>query len=91
VKRDLTLKSSVIENMQPNYAGTALWAKGLRRRIERQMLILNMAHFLPATGIGDEARIQYKQTSHALDEFMRKCFNEWTFSLDNVCFLLTFI
>lgn len=48
------------------------------------MLILNMAHFLPSAGVGDEARVQYKQTAHALDEFMRKCFNEWTFSLENV-------
>jgi hypothetical protein len=48
------------------------------------MLVLNMAHFLPSAGVGDEARVQYKQTSHALDEFMRKCFNEWTFSLENV-------
>lgn len=48
------------------------------------MLILNMAHFLPSAGIGDEARVQYKQTTHALEEFMRKCFNEWTFSLENV-------
>lgn len=48
------------------------------------MLILNLAHFLPAGSFGDEARTQYKQTNHALDEFMRKCFNEWTFNLDNV-------
>jgi hypothetical protein len=48
------------------------------------MVILNMAHFLPAGSFGDEARTQFKQTMHALDEFMRKCFNEWTFNLDNV-------
>ena len=48
------------------------------------MLILNMAHFLPAAGVGDEARVQYKQTFRALDEFMRKYYNEWTFTLDNV-------
>ena len=43
-----------------------------------------MAHFLPAAGVGDEARVQYKQTFRALDEFMRKYYNEWTFTLDNV-------
>ena len=48
------------------------------------MLILNMAHFLPASGVGEEARVQYKQTCHALDEFMRKCMNEWTYTLENV-------
>jgi hypothetical protein len=48
------------------------------------MLILNMAHFLPSAGIGEEARLQYKHTCHALDEFMRKCQNEWSYTLDNV-------
>lgn len=84
VKRDITSKNVVLENMHPDYAGAAMWARGLKRRIEKQMLILNMAHFLPSAGVGDEARVQYKQTAHALDEFMRKCFNEWTFSLENV-------
>lgn len=84
VKREITAKNVVLDQMHPYYSGAALWAKGLKRRIEKQMLVLNMAHFLPAAGIGDEARVQFKQTSHALDEFMRKCFNEWTFSLESV-------
>ena len=88
VKREITAKSVVLDQMHPYYAGAAVWARGLKRRIERQMLILNMAHFLPAAGIGDEARVQFKQTIHALDEFMRKCFNEWTFSLENVTYIL---
>ena len=49
-----------------------------------------MAHFLPAAGVGDEARVQYKQTFRALDEFMRKCYNEWTFTLDNVIKISSF-
>lgn len=48
------------------------------------MTLLNMAHFLPSTGVGDESRTQYKQTCHALDEFIRTCFTSWTCSLDNV-------
>ena len=84
IKREVTARATIIEFMHPYYAGSALWAKGLRRRIERQMLVLNMAsHFLPSAGVGEEARVQYKQTSHALDEFMRKCLNEWTYTLDN--------
>jgi dynein heavy chain, axonemal len=83
IKREITLKNAIIDRMHPNFAGAAVWASGSRGRIERQMLILNMAHFLPAGSIGDEARVQYKQTIHALDEYKRKCFNEWTFTLDN--------
>jgi hypothetical protein len=43
-----------------------------------------MAHFMPSAGVGEEARLQYKHTCHALDEFMRKCQNEWSYTLDNV-------
>lgn len=35
VKRDITSKSVILDRMHPHYAGAALWAKGLRRRIER--------------------------------------------------------
>ncbi len=87
VKREITSRAVVLDRTHPYFAGAAMWAKGLRRRIERQMLMLNMAHFLPSAGIGDESRTQFKQTTHALDEFMRKCFSEWAFSLENVRFL----
>lgn len=83
VKREITSRSIVLNAMHPDYAGAGLWARGLKRRIEKEMTILNMAHFLPSTGVGDESRTQYKQTYHALDEFIRKCFTEWTCSLDN--------
>jgi dynein heavy chain len=83
IKREVTSRSVVVDQMHPYYAGSALWAKGLKRRIEHQMLILNMAHFLPSGGVGEEARVQFKQTLHALDEFMRKCQNEWTYTLEN--------
>ena len=35
VKRELTAKTVVLGRMHPQYAGAALWAKGLRRRIEK--------------------------------------------------------
>ena len=35
VKRDITSRNAIIDQMHPNYAGAALWAKGLKRRIER--------------------------------------------------------
>jgi len=68
VKREITSRSIVLSPMHPDHAGAALWARGLKRRIEKQMTVLNMAHFLPSTGVGDESRVQYKQTYHALDD-----------------------
>lgn len=35
VKRDITAKSVILDRMHPQYAGAALWAKGLKRRIEK--------------------------------------------------------
>jgi dynein heavy chain len=37
VKRELTAKSAVLGRMHPQYAGAALWAKGLKRRIEKYL------------------------------------------------------
>ncbi len=35
VKREITSKNAIIDQMHPQYAGAALWAKGLKRRIEK--------------------------------------------------------
>ena len=35
VKREITSRSATIDRMHPQYAGAALWAKGLKRRIEK--------------------------------------------------------
>ena len=35
VKREITSRAIVLDHMHPQYAGAALWAKGLKRRIER--------------------------------------------------------
>lgn len=35
VKREITAKSIVLDRMHPQFAGAALWAKGLRRRLEK--------------------------------------------------------
>jgi dynein heavy chain, axonemal len=35
IKRDLTSKATVIDQMHPEFAGCAMWAKNLKRRIEK--------------------------------------------------------
>ncbi|KAJ7388006.1 hypothetical protein OS493_040455, partial [Desmophyllum pertusum] len=37
---------------------------------------------LPLIGTGEEIRTQYQQLAQALDEFVRKTFNEWTSTVD---------
>ena len=50
--------------------------------------ILDRAHFLPTMGIGEETRTQYQQLCQALDEYVRKTFQEWVQTIDRVCSLL---
>lgn len=38
VKREITARNAIIDQMHPHYAGAALWAKGLKRRIEKYNL-----------------------------------------------------
>ena len=47
--------------------------------------ILNKATFLPEIGQGTEARTTYQQLATALEEFVRKMFNEWTITVDEDC------
>jgi len=44
--------------------------------------VLKNAHFLPEIGQGLETRTAHQQLSNALDEFVRKTFNEWTNTVD---------
>lgn len=48
------------------------------------MQVINSAFYLPQIGTGEEIRTQYQQLAQALDEFVRKTFNEWTALVDKV-------
>ncbi|XP_064639639.1 dynein axonemal heavy chain 2-like isoform X2 [Lineus longissimus] len=82
VKKELTQKSVPLPFQHPKYSGSAHWSRMLKKRIERNMMILDRAHFLPQIGSGEETRTQYQQLCSALDEYVRKTFHEWTQSLD---------
>ncbi|XP_052104325.1 dynein axonemal heavy chain 2-like isoform X7 [Mytilus californianus] len=82
VKKELTHKTQPQSPNHPKYSGQGLWARQLKRRIERGMMALDRAHFLPSIGIGQEVRNQYQQLCQALDEYIRKTFHEWTLTVD---------
>ncbi|XP_030837708.1 dynein heavy chain 2, axonemal [Strongylocentrotus purpuratus] len=82
VKKEFTKKIPDLGFLKPHYAGQAHWARSLKRRIDRCMEVLNKAYFLPNIGSGAETRTQYSQLSTALDEFIRKTFNEWAATVD---------
>ncbi|KAL4220766.1 Dynein heavy chain 2 [Mactra antiquata] len=82
VKKELTQKSIPQSSSHPKFAGQALWARQLKRRIERSMMALDRAFFLPVIGSGKEVMTQYQQLCMALDEYIRKTFHEWTLTID---------
>ena len=44
--------------------------------------VLNKAYYLGDIGIANETRTAFQQLGTALDEFVRKTFNEWTMTVD---------
>uniref|UniRef100_A0A8C6W7X2 Dynein axonemal heavy chain 2 n=1 Tax=Nannospalax galili TaxID=1026970 RepID=A0A8C6W7X2_NANGA len=67
------------------FSGQAHWVRILRRRIDRVMNCLSGAHFLPHIGTGEESVHTYLQMVQAIDELVRKTFQEWTATLDKDC------
>ena len=63
-------------------AGQAFWARLLRRRIDRSYEVLKAATHMVKTGSGEETKSAYTQLASALDEFIRKTFNEWAITVD---------
>ena len=72
-----------LERFHPQYAGSAFWARSLKRRIERMMSFLNMAHFLPNVGISVDIRQQYEYVKQALDDFIQRQYKEWSYHIEN--------
>lgn len=46
---------------------------------------LSSAHFLPHIGSGEESAHTYQQMVQAIDELVRKTFQDWTLTLDKDC------
>nr|XP_034361929.1 LOW QUALITY PROTEIN: dynein heavy chain 2, axonemal [Arvicanthis niloticus] len=85
VNRELNKKWPYLEPYMAQYSGQAHWVRILRRRIDRVMNCLSGAHFLPHIGTGEESVHTYQQMVQAIDELVRKTFQEWTMTLDKDC------
>eukprot|EP00795_Rhopilema_esculentum_P016694 gene16694-8141_t len=82
VKKEFNTKKVQLPPLHPKYAGLASWAKSLKKRIDKPMEVLEKATYLPQVGLGEEIKTQYLQLAQALDEYVRKTFNEWTATVD---------
>uniref|UniRef100_F1ST22 Dynein axonemal heavy chain 2 n=1 Tax=Sus scrofa TaxID=9823 RepID=F1ST22_PIG len=85
VNRELNKKWPYLEPYMAQHSGQAHWLRVLRRRIDRVMNCLSNAHFLPHIGTGEESVHTYQQMVQAIDELVRKTFQDWTSTLDKDC------
>uniref|UniRef100_A0A2K5QED9 Dynein axonemal heavy chain 2 n=1 Tax=Cebus imitator TaxID=2715852 RepID=A0A2K5QED9_CEBIM len=85
VNRERNKKWPYLEPYMAQYSGQARWVHILRRRVNRVMTCLAGAHFLPHIGTGEESVHTYQQMVQAIDELIRKTFQEWTSTLDKDC------
>ncbi|XP_006899240.1 PREDICTED: dynein heavy chain 2, axonemal [Elephantulus edwardii] len=85
VNRELNKKLPQLEPYMPHYSGHAHSVRILRRRLDRVMNCLSSAHFLPHIGTGEESVHTYQQMVQAIDELVRRTFEEWTTTLDKDC------
>ncbi|KAB1265174.1 Dynein heavy chain 2; axonemal, partial [Camelus dromedarius] len=85
VNRELSKKWPYLEPYMAQHSGQAHWVRILRRRIDRVMNCLSNAHFLPHIGTGEETVHTYQQMVQAIDELVRKTFQDWTSTLDKDC------
>uniref|UniRef100_A0A8I3PUB4 Dynein axonemal heavy chain 2 n=1 Tax=Canis lupus familiaris TaxID=9615 RepID=A0A8I3PUB4_CANLF len=85
VNREVNKKWPYLEPYMAQYSGQAHWMRILRHRIDRVMNCLSSAHFLPHIGTGEESVHTYQQMVQAIDELVRKTFQDWTLTLDKDC------
>jgi len=53
VKKEFNKRKPLIPFLQPQYAGVAVWARSLKKRIDRPFLVLKNANSLPHVGLGE--------------------------------------
>ena len=70
----------------PRFAGQAFWARILRRRVDRPYKVLESTKHMLTIGSGKETKAAYEQLVAALDEFVRKTFNDWAIMVDRQSF-----
>lgn len=62
-----------------------MWQVGFDPFIVLPPQCLSNAHFLPHIGTGEESVHTYQQMVQAIDELVRKTFQDWTSTLDKDC------
>ncbi|KAL7754402.1 hypothetical protein RI367_000383 [Sorochytrium milnesiophthora] len=74
-------KTPQIMAAHPVYAGAAMWAKSLLKRVASTMSVIRNAPFLPATPLAEEVKAQFEPLSAALEDYIAKTHNDWVIQI----------
>ncbi len=74
-------KTPLIMRTQPDYAGSAYWAKGLLLRIQSPMNSLSIAYYLPSSNLRGECKTQFDVISGSIDDYISRTLVEWSTSV----------
>ncbi|KAJ3375748.1 Dynein heavy chain 2, axonemal [Allomyces arbusculus] len=75
-------KAPEIMAAHPTYAGAALWARALLRRIAVPMSVVAAADYLQPTALATEVRTQFEALQSSLEEYISKTHQEWINQID---------
>lgn len=76
-------KAPPLPQGQSRYGGAALWAKSLVMRLDKDMKVLNEAHYLAHTAEADEAAAEYQRVTKMLEGYIRQMHSEWIQTLSS--------
>ena len=74
-----------LEPTEPEFAGAALWARGLQLRVERDWRLLQRAaHFLTPCKSQAEATDSFEKLTSGLNDYMSNKYSEWMRTLSGL-------
>ena len=69
---------------EPEYAGSALWTRGLQAKIEHEAQLLSQCKFLGASKEREEAERVYNEHHNAYEEHIRSKYTQWIQSMSHL-------
>ncbi|RHY32696.1 hypothetical protein DYB32_002341, partial [Aphanomyces invadans] len=77
--------SPPLSTTEPQYAGSALWARGLQLRVKEDLHRLSLLTSLPPGAVEfDEAQAQFDGLKAVLHDYIQKKYNDWIEELNSL-------
>ncbi|RKP21179.1 hypothetical protein ROZALSC1DRAFT_20732 [Rozella allomycis CSF55] len=74
-------KAPEIMRFHPDFAGSALWARSIVKRVSPSMKIYNYMDYMPKLSIAEEAKALYEAFNSSVEDYVTKTHSDWISSL----------